>query len=134
MPLPLEHYSGSALGPVLRLYSWRTSAPSEIKWVYRRINRGSLPDAPGIVEHWAGMIEGTVTVQSMPARSRVVALDTKGLTPKLHTFSDPVTGHFRLYPLVAGPRRYLVMAQDAKTRFNAVVYDGVETVPWEDEE
>lgn len=134
MPLPLEHYAGTALGPITRLYLWRPSVPPEIKWIYRRVYRGSLPDAQDIVEHWAGMIEGVVTVQGAPERARVVALDTKGLLPKLHTYSDPVTGKFRLYPLVAGPRRYLVMAQDAKTRFNAVIYDGVSPVPWEDEE
>lgn len=135
MPEPLEYYSGGVAAQLVRIYTWRpVRAPAELAPIYIKANRGSLPEALDIVQHWAGMIEGTVKVQGAPARSRVVALEGKGLTPKLHTYSDPVTGRFRLYPLVAGPRKYLVMSQDSKVRFNAVVYDGVATVPWEDEE
>jgi hypothetical protein len=133
MPLPLQHYSGTVRGPILRLYSWRASVPSAPRWRYLRAMT-SLPDAEDIQRHWAGMVEGTVSVQGAPARRRVVALESRGLAPKLHTYSDPQTGKFRLYPLVAGPRRYLIVSQDVNVRFNAPVYDGVRPVPWEDSE
>lgn len=133
MPAPLHYYSGAVRGPVIRLYSWRTIPPAPQKWIYRR-TMTTLPEADDISRLWAGMIDGVVTVQGVPARRRVVALESKGLMPRLHAYSDPVTGKFRLYPLVAGPRKYLVAAQDANVRFNVVAYDGVKPVPWEDEE
>jgi hypothetical protein len=132
MPLPLEIYTGGQGFGAVRLYFWRGRTPAPINHTtLRPVKR--LAEAPEVIEHWAGMIEGTVTKQGVPAQAQIVALDSKGLKPKQRVESDQTTGHFRLYPLVMGPRQYLILAQDADVRFDIAAHDGIKPVPWEDE-
>ena len=132
MPLPQQFYQANVVYRISRLYSYAGPVlpvlPKSLLRTYRR--------APFTVEgaiNGMGMIEGTVTIQGAPAKSRVVALSGRGLRPYVDVYSDPVTGEFRIYPL---PRnsRYVVLTRDARQRFDAVIHDGIEPVDWEEEQ
>jgi hypothetical protein len=123
-------YQAGKVGTIRRLFSYR-GAPS-LYFAHRVIRPMHYArDTYDMAVNGAGMVEGTVTVNGIPARQRVVALSGRGFTPKEAAYSDPATGKFRIYPL-AKNHKYLVIAADLRTRFNAVVADGVEPVNWED--
>jgi hypothetical protein len=130
--MPVQLYSGGAAYSLRSLYRFLLPQPAQTgKRLLRPLH--GVNDVLDIYENGAGMIEGTVTVQGAPGRQRVVALAQRGFAPKKHVYSDAVTGRFRLYPL-ANATGYTILSRDTKTRFNAVVADGVVPVPWEEEE
>lgn len=128
---PLNIYAGTfRFTPRLYSYSRFAFAPQTPRYVTTM--RASVPEAPDIMLNGGGMIAGQLTEQGVPSGERVIALEARSLRAIVTANADPQTGEFRLYPLVSG-RRYLVMAVDKHSRFNAVVMDGVLPVEWRDE-
>lgn len=126
-------YSGPVQFKASRVYIMRGTARVPPAFRYLRFKVYEAPYALEQIDKGSGMIAGNVTIQGVPAGSKVYAMTRRDLRIRRASRSDPVTGKWRIHPLVAG-EGYLIVTTDAKTRFNAVVADGVRPVTWEDEE
>lgn len=74
-------------------------------------------------------IGGTVTVDGLPARRNIIAVDRGTMSYRGGTVSDPVTGKWELKWLPEYPERsLLVMALDTTGNYNAEVADYISQV------
>lgn len=126
-------YQGPVEFQARRLYIMRGAARVPPAFRYLPFRVYEAPFAFEQTLFGSGMVAGNVTIQGVPAGSKVYALTKRDMRLRRATRSDPVTGKWRIHPLVA-QHGYLIVTTDAKTRFNAVVADGVRPVTWEDEE
>lgn len=74
-------------------------------------------------------LAGTVTVDGLPAKKRIVVTDRTTFVPCAFTLSNPVTGAWEIYGLPEYPLRSLmVIAIDDTGNFNAELADCVSQV------
>ena len=74
-------------------------------------------------------IAGTVTVDGLPARRNILALERKDMSYVGATTSDPVTGKWKIQGLPEYPERSLIVfAMDTTGEYNAEVADYISQV------
>lgn len=132
MPLILT-YSQSGSFPVRGLYGWAQSLPVAQPKSRLILHMGRAPNTMTNSAFGAGFVAGTVQTTDTTKRKRIYAVDQAGFTCHGDTFSDPVTGEFRIYPLARG-RRYTILARDNNRNYNAVVADGVRPIALSEEQ